>query len=62
MDKTGGRAFPGQTADELFGPNEGMTLRDYFTGQALQGILAANPSYEGIDKNNVAVICAKALM
>lgn len=34
MDKTGGRAFPGPASDELFGPSEGMTLRDYFAGQA----------------------------
>jgi hypothetical protein len=41
---TGGAAFPTDSAHQN-GPNiyhfEGMTLRDYFAGQALQGLLSA---------------------
>lgn len=36
---TGGSAFPVQEDDRLVG-DYGMTLRDYFAGQALAGILA----------------------
>lgn len=37
----GGQAFPG-TRDKTLGYNEGMTLRDYFAGQALGGMVS-NP-------------------
>ena len=30
----------------VYSHNEGMTLRDYFAGQALQGIIAATADYE----------------
>lgn len=46
MSEDGGPAFPksGQSSDdgrEIFdGSNEGMSLRDYFAGQALAGMLA----------------------
>ncbi|MEI2684246.1 hypothetical protein [Erwinia aphidicola] len=38
--ETGGPAFP-TPATEWHGHDEGMTLRDYFAGKALQGILSA---------------------
>lgn len=48
MDKDdGGPAFPRaatphQTSGVIHGPRDGMSLRDYFAGQALVG-LSANP-------------------
>ena len=36
----GGPAFPVAETIHVYGPN-GMTLRDYFAGQALAGILAS---------------------
>lgn len=46
MDKTGGAAFPrpgfvnleAKAGDFDTHPREGMTLRDYFAGQALTGV------------------------
>lgn len=41
--KTGGPAFPTLFLEPEFGSgNCGMTLRDYFAGQALTGILNSN--------------------
>ena len=34
MDKTGGQAFPMQETNQYAG-TDGMTLRDYFAGQAM---------------------------
>lgn len=56
--KDGGPAFPEAIAvsaagDEYIGPS-GMTLRDWFAGQALVGMLAATGSYgmgNGPDEN-----------
>lgn len=44
--RDGGRAFPSSAIDPQFG---GMTLRDWFAGQALTGIIArqTRPEYEG---------------
>ena len=39
IPKTGGPAFPRDGSNQL-----GMTLRDYFAGQALTGLLAADNS------------------
>lgn len=39
MDKTGGAAFPQVGDMHVF--KEGMTLLDYFAGQALQGLIAS---------------------
>jgi hypothetical protein len=39
MKDTGGWAFPAQHFD-LAEHEHGMTLRDYFAGQAMQGMLA----------------------
>lgn len=49
-DKTGGAAFPVGDCrlggdGEWFPPNEGMTLLDYFAGQALPGLLAYDSAY-----------------
>lgn len=41
QSKTGGAAFPKPSCDSMNG-EEGMSLRDYFAGQALQGILAGD--------------------
>ena len=42
--ETGGRAFPGLAQNEQkVDINEGMTLRDYFAGQALQGMISSSP-------------------
>jgi hypothetical protein len=47
----GGRAFPGEK-DSRFGQdndcNEGMSLRDWFAGQALAGILGCSRTYAGV--------------
>jgi hypothetical protein len=49
--KTGGPAFP-SISDITFKPNwateEGMTLRDYYVGKALQGLMA-NPNVVGFN-------------
>jgi hypothetical protein len=38
----GGPAFPGVVASDAMSEEWGMTLRDYFAGQALKGLLS-NP-------------------
>ena len=38
-DRTGGPAFPQK--EPLTNGHPGMTLRDYFAGQALQGVLSS---------------------
>lgn len=45
----GGSAFPaaGQVGPEHYGFEPGMTLRDWFAGQALAGLLAACPTDGG---------------
>jgi len=43
---TGGSAFPNPPMGG-FGPEAGMSLRDYFAGQALLGLLA-RPGLDGI--------------
>ena len=41
--KQGGPAFPSKVPFEHWGdPNQGMSLRDWFAGMALQGILASH--------------------
>ena len=39
----GGPAFPSNASDAWGGPTEGMTLRDWFAGQALAGLCAGMP-------------------
>ena len=43
QDKTGGPAFPNSVQPDFQWAESGMTLRDWFAGQALAGILA-NPA------------------
>ncbi|MDQ0996916.1 hypothetical protein QFZ34_002098 [Phyllobacterium ifriqiyense] len=45
---TGGPAFPLINRDyqEAYGGHPGMTLRDWFAGQALSGLLATYPTDE----------------
>lgn len=47
--KTGGPAFPQTELDKALYTHGGMTLRDYFAGQALAGLLSdieCNPTSE----------------
>ena len=46
-EKDGGQAFP-RAGSSQGSPKEGMTLRDYFAGQALAGL--AKTAAEGISK------------
>ena len=41
--KDGGQAFPGHNRNGY--PTQGMSLRDYFAGQALVQLMAANDSF-----------------
>lgn len=50
-EPTGGPAFP--TSDVGWGPTKGMTLRDYFVGQALAGMIQ-NPIAADAGKDLVA--------
>ena len=56
-DTTGGPAFPRPVSGPTHeysesGPQEGMSLRDYFAGQALVGLLACSiPGQEHIAAN-----------
>ena len=45
---TGGRAFPAPTTKPLENYYPGMTLRDYFAAQAMQGLLMGG--YEDLTK------------
>lgn len=45
MKETGGMAFPNCAGNQIFAP--GMTLRDYFAGQALAGLTAAHDTTGG---------------
>lgn len=46
----GGAAFP-HAGNSLYFPHFGMTLRDWFAGQALAGILATLPTQYDIKDN-----------
>ena len=48
MDETGGPAFPTMTISESVG-RAGMTLWDYYAGQALIGIAGREWGYSGSD-------------
>jgi hypothetical protein len=52
-DKTGGAAFP---LESDYGSQKGMTLRDYFAGQALMGIMG-NPAIDESEKWDIPTIC-----
>lgn len=46
-EEAGGQAFPSDT-------NFGMTLRDYFAGQAMQGMLAACTGWSEAQQERLA--------
>lgn len=48
--KDGGPAFPRTGMLHVCGPQQGMSLRDWFAGMALQGILAAPNEFEAVQK------------
>ena len=52
-DKTIPQAFPYSGVGDDSNYSKGMTLRDYFAGQALQGILAG-PVCDGCNSNVIA--------
>lgn len=43
IPKSGGPAFPLPFGSETTAGTDGMTLRDYFAGQALIGLLSSEP-------------------
>lgn len=66
-DDNGGPAFPTTKPLEGWGdPNQGMTLRDYFAGQALAGMMAGEFHVYAADlakdrgHSSTAVIAASA--
>ncbi|XAI95163.1 hypothetical protein [Microcystis phage Mwe-JY13] len=55
---TGGQAYPTKLYTEQGHPggyDMGMTQRDWFAGQALAGLLAANATYGGKTNNHAAL-------
>ena len=61
----GGPAFPGRCRDcgcECDGRQDGMSLRDWFAGQALTGVVVGDPSTVGVgddgDDDDVAIAYA----
>lgn len=73
MTDTGGQAFPGYKKQIInkYGdfkevPFEGMTLRDYFAGQAMIGILSGlsekiSVGINNVDNNDAIALVAGAL-
>lgn len=55
LSQVGGRAFPSDTAN-------GMTLRDWFAGQALAGILASGHTGNDEDAAILAYDIAEAML
>lgn len=53
----GGPAFPTETADAYY---HGLSVRDWFAGMAMQGMLAANAKFdEEVTDKNVDYIVAR---
>jgi len=52
--KDGGWAFPCYTGNDMAEP--GMTMRDYFAGQALAGMSSDISWYENIEWQRAAVV------
>lgn len=44
----GGPAFPTHVGSVRYGATDGLSLRDYFAGQALAGILASETNGDGM--------------
>lgn len=57
MKDTGGQAFPVDTGTAFFA---GMTLRDYFAGQALVGLIRMPPEARGLNQEAYSIIIARA--
>lgn len=53
MTDNGGPAFPIYPSETLYAPS-GMSLRDYFAGQALAAILTHESAYEHSGESQVA--------
>jgi hypothetical protein len=47
-------AFPNAVPDTFYDFNDGMTLRDYFAAQAMNGLLG-NPRYDGTPPPELAI-------
>jgi len=45
----GGPAFPSHETSDTYNDQQGMTLRDYFAGKALQGLCASFPNVASRD-------------
>ena len=59
--ETGGPAFPGlHPSKECHYQDAGMTLRDYFAGKAMQGMLAANGDSNGHLEYEAKTVAANA--
>ena len=57
----GGQAFPSQKPPEAWGSDEaGMTMRQYYAGQALPGIMASRYFAEHAPKGLAENVAAKA--
>jgi hypothetical protein len=54
----GGPAFPTRYHEDM----HGMTLRDWFAGQALQGLLASTKTSDGLAIAKDAYILADAML
>jgi hypothetical protein len=61
MKDTGGPAFPAQHFD-LAEHEHGMTLRDWFAGMAMQGMLSASENYQTIELAKYAFDVADAML
>ena len=56
--KDGGPAFPSEAGSQNFG-RSGMTLRDWFAGQALAGIAADYIEADAVDASEYASACGE---
>lgn len=62
-DKTGGPAFPNSVQPDFRWAEPGMTLRDWFAGQALAGMMA-DPTLTGTKESTARYCfeCADAML
>ena len=61
MNRTGGPAFPFSPSDvSTIKPQLGMTLRDYFAGEAMQGMISANGDSNGYLEYEEETVAANA--
>ena len=56
LAEDGGQAFPAAFTvgpnDDLYPPNPGMTLRDYFAAQAMIGIMSTAGGFDRADRRH----------